>query len=187
MHIVGADDHREDVVETERCVHVVAAAGRLAQSMGGALCEEAVDALLGAVQWLLGNAELPGIPEVHAGLIADLYIDAQVGERPRATPDNLVLPLPTEVAEVAIEDVVVGDAMGRWKPTDVVPDGLTEASGSDIAVRQPQLRQPVGQGTDGLIRNNDVDEQGPQVRLRGGGRHRAQPVALATTPRSCGV
>ena len=85
VQIVGTDDHPEDIVEAERGVHVVAA-GRLAQSQGGAAVEEAVDALSRAAERLVGNAELLRTPDVGAGLITDLDIDAKVRESRRATP-----------------------------------------------------------------------------------------------------
>ena len=75
--------------------------------------QEAVDALSRAAERLMGNAELLLIPEMNAGLITDLDIDAEVCESRRATPDDPVLSLPTEVVKVAVEDIGVSDAESR--------------------------------------------------------------------------
>ena len=107
---------------------------------------------------LVGNAELHGIPKVDAGLITDLDIDAEFRESRRATPDNPVLSLPAEVVEVAVEDIVVGDAVGRREPAHMVPDSLTEATRGEVGVRQLELRQPVRQYPNGLIPENDAEE-----------------------------
>ena len=182
--VVGADDHGKNIVETEWGVHVAASIGRSAESQGRASVQEAVDALLRATQRLVGNAKLLGIPEVYASLIPNLHVNVQIRKRRSATSDDPILRLPTEVGEVAVEDVVIGDAVGRWEPAEVIPHGLAEAASGEIAVRQLQLRQPIHQRPDGLIRKGDVDEPCAEVGLHRGSRHRNRQVAMPWAPSS---
>ena len=85
VHVVGADDHRKDIVEPEWRIHLVAAAGSLTQSMGGASRQEAVDALTRAAQRALGDAELLGDTR---GVRGPGYAPAPRRSGPRRPPRN---------------------------------------------------------------------------------------------------
>ena len=66
--------------------------------------------------------------------------------------------MPSEVVEVAVEDIVVGDAVPRREPAHVVPDSLAEATRCKVAVWQLKLSQPIRQHSYGLIAENDFEE-----------------------------
>ena len=71
------------------------------------------------------NTEPLRVPEVDAGLITDLYFDAEILESCRTALDDPILSLPAEVVKVAVEDIVIGDTVVQREPAHMVPDSLT--------------------------------------------------------------
>ena len=101
MVIIGADDHPKYIVKAEGSVNVVPAKG-LAESNGGTAVEEIVNGLPSVTEGPVRNSELLRIPDVNASLIANLNLNPKVCKSCRATADNSILSLPTEIIEVAV-------------------------------------------------------------------------------------
>lgn len=105
--------------------------------------EKTVNPAFHACQWRAGRTEFLRVPEVNTRLISDLDRVREVAKRlPRLLYDR-VFRFPRQVAGVEIEDVIVLDGPIRFVPGLQVPDGLSQATGGQNALRQFQARETI--------------------------------------------
>ena len=88
------------------------------------------------------DAGLLLVPQVDAGLVADLRRGGQAGEDRLPGPDDRVLGVPGQAGAVEVRQVIVEDARLGRLAGDHVPDRLIQASGDQVPAGQVHCGGP---------------------------------------------
>lgn len=141
-HRVGAHHQVEYVGQAVRGVDAPPAAGfgTDAEARGGGLV--GIDGRLGGLVRRAPDAELLLVPQVDAGLVADLHRGGQTCEQLVPGPDDRVLGVPGQVRGVEVGEVVVEDARLRRLAADHVPHRLVQAPRDQVPAGQVQRGRP---------------------------------------------
>src|SRR5437762_3192508 len=126
------------IMQGARGVDAPAAAGFGADAEAGGGGLVGVDGRLGGLVRRASDAELLLVPQVDAGLVADLYRGGQVAEHLVPGLDDRVLGGPGQVRAVVVGEVVVEDARLRRLAGDHVPHRLVQAPRDQVPAGQVQ-------------------------------------------------